>query len=94
MLVLLVRTSPNKKKLDNKAIKCRFLGHDGKSIYRVWDINRQRVTRSAHVILDEKAVMLPIDNNEPLTEGDSDDDNIADLLNQLQTDQSDNNSRV
>ena len=30
--------------------------------------------------------MLPMDNNEPLTEGDSDDDNIVDLLNQLQMD--------
>ncbi len=87
-------TSPNKKKLDNKAIKCRFLGHDGKSIYRVWDIKGQRVTRTAHVIFDEKAVMLLMDNNEPLIEGDSDDDNIADLLNQLQMDQSGNSNQV
>ena len=35
-----------------------------------------------------------MDNNEPLTEGDSDDDNIADLLNQLQMDQSGNSNQV
>ncbi len=28
-------TKPGQKKLDSRAIKCRFLGHDGKSIYRV-----------------------------------------------------------
>ena len=43
------------KKLDNKAIKCRFLAHEGKLIFRVWDIKGERVFRSAHVVFDEKA---------------------------------------
>ena len=31
-------TNPCLKKVDNRAIRCRFLGHEGKSIYRAWDI--------------------------------------------------------
>jgi len=46
------------------------------------------------VVFDEKAAMPSIDDNELPIKGDSDDDNIADLLSQLQTDQSDDGNQV
>ena len=42
------------KKLDDKVIKCRFLAHEKKSIFRIWDIERKKVLRSAYVVFDKK----------------------------------------
>ena len=82
--------TPRKKKLDNKAIKCRFLGHEGKSIYRVWDISKSRVIRSPHVVFDEKRLI----NNKAIQEDQNtidepvDDEYIDDLLDELSGDPS------
>ena len=46
--------NPHLKKLDARGIRCRFLGHEGKSIYRVWDIQNEKVIRSANVTFDEQ----------------------------------------
>ena len=73
---------PHKKKLDNKAIKARFLGHEGKSIYRVWDIKKERVIRSAHVIFDEYASMPSLDD-EIVQDDETDEDYLSDLLSNL-----------
>ncbi len=46
------------------------------------------------MVFNERAAMLSIDNNELPIEGDSGDDNIADLLGQLQADQSDGGNQA
>ena len=72
--------SPALKKLDDKAIKCRFLAHEGKSIYRVWDIQGERVLRSAHVIFDEKGTKPYTDDDLlPFEDADPDDYCLYDL---------------
>ena len=57
-LCYLYNISPALKKLDNKIIKYRFLAHEEKLIFRVWNIKKKRVLRSAHIVFDKKYQQL------------------------------------
>ncbi len=42
---------PNKKKLDNKSVKCRFVRYDGINKFRLWD--GKKIIVSAYMVFDE-----------------------------------------
>ncbi len=42
---------PNKKKLDNKSVKYRFVRYDGINKFRLWD--GKKIIVSAYIVFDE-----------------------------------------
>ena len=44
---------PSKKKLDDRSIKCRFLGISGQNQFRLWDPSAKKVIISANILWDE-----------------------------------------
>lgn len=41
---------PSKKKLDDRSIKCRFLGISGQNQFRLWDLSAKKVIISANIL--------------------------------------------
>ena len=60
------------RKLDDRAIKGRFLGYEASNQYRIWDVEKRSVIKAAHVEFDE--ITSP-----PEIRGDSDDFEYATL---------------
>ena len=73
-------TSPDRKKLDSRAIKCRFMGHKGNSLFRLWDIRNNKPIRSAHIVFDEKAKLADTQGEIALDTEELDDSDIQSLL--------------
>ena len=52
--------NPQKKKLNNRGIRCQFFEYKSQNQHRLWDPLRRKVIRFSHVIWDELEIFFPI----------------------------------